>query len=211
MTGSSRKQRSQLYQIDNPFQSGLDKAREELTDMGLLEGIEKFRSDLEAIYREERDVEASSQDKRRWVLEAREGLNRQAIHFRRIEWGLDFFDKIKLLWAILTLVFSISVFPLFGISQTHTQLLAVVLACLVYLIEFGMPYGQVLMSKIGYMSIPIRSAPEVVNFRAGWNKGVLNSPTCVVGIVLISALGLRGSRGYDIALWGVRRYVRSKD
>lgn len=208
MTGSSRKQQSHKYNIENPFQSGLDKARENLSEMEIIDGIEEFRNDLESIYKEERNIDADSQEKRRWVLDARQGLNKQAVQFRRIQWGLDFFDKINLLWAVLTLVFSISVFPILGLPQTHARVLAVALAVLVYLLDIGMPYGQVLMSVIGWNNIPSHGAPEVVRFRAGWNKGVLSSPTCLIGIVIIAALGIRGSRGYDIGLSVVRGYLR---
>lgn len=207
MSGSSRKQQSHKYNIKNPFQSKFDKARENLSEMDIIDGIEDFRNDLESIYKAKRNIDADSREKRRWVLEARQGLRKQAVQFRRIRWGLDFFDKITLLWALLTLVFSISLFPILGLSQTHAQVLAVTLAVVVYLLDFGMPYGQILMSEIGWDNIPSHGTPEVVHFRAGWNKGVLSSPTCVIGIVVIASLGQRESRGYEIGLSVIRSYL----
>lgn len=208
MSGSSRNNPGQQPKVDNSFRSDLERAHSDFTEIGIIEGIENFRSDLEEIYIDEISLQATQQEKRRWIIEATKGLKRQAINFRRLEWGLNLFNILQIGWALLSLFLSVSIMPMFGISQMDSTVFGVIVAIFVFLLDFGMPYGKTLIQTVGYENISIRLAPESVNFRAAWNKGVVNSPTCVLGIMIVSLLGVRKSSGYFLALRGIRMYVR---
>lgn len=81
---------------------------------------------------------------------------------------------------------------------------------MVYLINIGLPYTKAIVNHIGYRRIPVRAKGEVVKFRANWNRGVLDSPICFIGILLIALLGLRDHPMYDSVLKYLGRYLESK-
>lgn len=208
ISGSSEQQQSLPYKFQKPFSGSLERAKEELAEIGILEGMEKFRNDLEDIYTDEVDVDATPETKRQWALAAKSGLDNQVLQYRRIEWGLDFLEKLKLLRSVVALFVLIPVLSTLGLSQSQARLLALFFAVLVYLINVGLPYGQVFVNHVGYQRPSPRSAGEVVKFRAAWNKGVMNSASCTIGIFIVAVLALRADKGYEWALRGTRKYLR---
>jgi hypothetical protein len=210
MSGSSENQQSLQNNLEKPFSGNLETAKEDLSEIKLLEGMRKFRDDLEDIYTDEVDVDASPETRRQWKLAAEYGLDNQVLQFRRIEWGLDFLDKLKLLYSSVSFFVSFSILPILGLSQFHAAIIAFVFSVLVYLIDVGLPYGQVFVNQIGYQKIPVQSAGEVVKFRSRWNNGVMNSLSCTVGIFIVGLLALRANIGYNWALRLIRWRVRLK-
>jgi hypothetical protein len=74
----------------------------------------------------------------------------------------------------------------------------------------GLVFAKALVTEIAYPreQIHVRLEPADLRFRAGWNKGVIQSSGSVVGIIIYGTITHPGSRGYDLGLRLVKWWVK---
>lgn len=185
------------------FKSEIEKARTRLKSLFGNETFIRFREDLRDLYIEHGDTgDVSEWDKRRWTKVGRTGLDESRQKYLKFETGLDL---INLSDALLSAIVGLAVnwvAKTIGIPSLPSILLAFGVTLFIYSLNTGLVFTKALVSEIAYPPemIHTRLDPSDLRFRAGWNKGVLQSSGSLAGIILYGTLTHPDSRGYKLGL-----------
>lgn len=194
------------------FKSEIEKAQTRLNILFGDETFLSFREDLRDIYIEHRDVDdATEWEKRTWMCMGRQGLDET--RGRYISFGTHL-DLLNLSDAALSAAIGFGInlgATTIGIPSVPSVIIAFSVSLLLYSMNTGLVFAKALVTEIAYPreQIHTRLDPAELRFRAGWNKGVIQSSGSMMGIIIYGAVTNPGSRGYDLGLrfieWWVKR------
>jgi hypothetical protein len=193
------------------FKSEIEKAQTRLNSLFGEETFLTFREDLRAIYIEHRDVEdATEWQKRAWMHMGRQGLDET--RRRYISFGTHL-DLLNLSDAALSAAIGFGInwgAKALGVPSVPSVIIAFFVSLFLYSMNTGLVFAKALVTEIAYPreQIHVRLEPADLRFRAGWNKGVIQSSGSVVGIIIYGTITHPGSRGYDLGLRLVKWWVK---
>lgn len=194
------------------FQSEIEKAQARLNSLFGSETFVVFRDDLCKIYIDNRDVsDAPEWKKRTWMYTGRQGLDE--IRRRYLTFGTSL-DLLNLSDAALSATIGYGVnwiAKILGTPSIPSLIIAFVVSVLLYLLNTGLVFAKALVTEVSYPreQIHTRLDPTELRFRAGWNKGVIQSSVSMMGIIIYGLITRPNSRGYELGLhvieWWLKR------
>lgn len=193
------------------FKPDLKRAQEQLS--GIQTTILDFREDLCSMFVEEvnyDDDDVSPYKRRTWTEMGRHGLTETRNKFRTFEHGLNIIDLSDAILSLLLFFLISSLAEFFGVSPVPSYIVALLLSTLQYLMNTGLILAKSLINQIAYPKeeIHTRLPPSELRFRAGWNKGVIQTSSSLLGLIVLGMISSPGSKVYEHSLKFIRLYVR---
>lgn len=194
------------------FKSEIEKAQTRLNTLFGEKTFLTLREDLREIYIKHSDVaDATEWKKRAWMHMGRQGLDETRRQYVSFGTHLDF---LNLSDAALSAAIGFGVNWLsqaLGVPSIPSIIIAFAVTLFLYSLNTGLVFAKALITKIAYPreKIHTRLDPADLRFRAGWNKGVIQSSPTMMGIIIYGTVTHPGSRGYELGLrfieWWVKR------
>jgi hypothetical protein len=195
------------------FKSDIEKGSTLLTRVVDIRTILTLRSDLSDLYSKYADLsDVSRFQKREWTSIGRRGLDETEWKYATVErltgvLGLADWLITFLLWITLT---HLSQF--LGVGQIPSLIISALIAIFLHLMNKGLLVAKPLLREVSFRKDQFhpRMAPTKLRFRAGWNKGVIQSSVSLVGLILVGIWSGPDSRRYKLAVRFIEEWIRFK-
>ena len=178
------------------------------------ETLLQFREDINEIFVRNTDYEgATPKQKRKWMIQGRRGLDETRSRYLSFDTTLDILSLSDWGLSILVAVAVNECLKAVGVAPLHSILFSIVLSILLYGMNTGLVFTKALVTEIAYSKkgFSERLPPGELRFRAGWNKGVIQSSTSLVGLMVYGMVTSPGSRSYELGLDFVDWWTRWKN
>lgn len=195
------------------FTSKLEEAQDKLSFLLGEKTLLQFRTDIGAIFDElNEEQDATEYKKRKLVRIGRSGLDETKQRYLTIEKGLNLMDISDAFLSLALFIGLKELSAVLGFPTLPSYLVAFLLSAVLYFLNTGLVFGKALIDRIAFPKeqIHTRLPPNELRFRAGWNKGVLQSNMSLIGMVLFGLFTSPQSAGYKLGLRFIEAYERRK-
>ncbi|MFC4356553.1 hypothetical protein ACFO0N_01160 [Halobium salinum] len=196
------------------FERDHETAHEKLNNILGGDTLKAFREDLADIFQETSEVSNVSEDqKREWWRIGRRGLEDSRGQFRNLKRGLTVIEYLdSVITHGIAFVVGCLISTQLGQSWALGAAISMLLSFIFKRLYDGRILSQALVEQLAYKPEELSTrleAPEL-RFKAGWNSGVLNSTTSLVGLVILGIVASPGSWSYRNGLQAVKVYAKIK-
>lgn len=195
------------------FESDIEAAESKLATALGENTLLRFREDVGEIYTETVDhSDASEFQQRRWVHIGRRGLDETEQTYITLEKGLNLLDVTDAILSAGLFFVLTRISGILGLPQTPSIIVALLLSLVLYFVNTGLVLAKALIRQIAFPKEEIhpRLPPSELRFRAGWNKGVIQSSSSILGLVILGVISSPGSTTYNTGLKGIEWYAKRK-
>lgn len=185
------------------FESELSKSGKSLKEMVGEESLVQFRDDIRRIFIKNVDSSGATQlQKRRWVHQGRQGLDDTRSLYISFDTGLDFISLFGWGFSLILAAGANELLTTLGVPSIPSIVVSAAMGLLLYGLNTGLIVAKALVNEVAYPNERLhqRLAPSELRFRAGWNRGVIQSGYCLGGLVLWGLITSPDSAAYQHGL-----------
>lgn len=193
-----------------PFRSRLEKAQRELSSTFGEEHLVGFRNDVEDIWAENRSGKSYDVNNAQVAMEVRSSLQQSRNRILTVEDGMNKLQLLDGLTGGATAGAIYMVLRYFGVTNVPSVGIAVLVFLFFTMFNHGVIFTKALINTVCYPRASPAEDPSRLLFKRGWNAGVLNSNSSIIGILLVALARRFWSDGYDLGLVFIKKWDGKK-